>query len=222
MKITMKKRTPLKQRLSYSVGHIFNDLCSAVWFTYFIVYFNRVVGLSTTNTGLLFLIAQGSDALLTPFMGLGCDRVVFKVFARYGKRKIWHLFGTLFVTATWPFLFSPCLVCSPDSPEWVPLVYFSVVVIIFHVGWASVQIAHLSLIPEIAKSSGEIVEFNAIRLGLCLHCSYARLVYSPTHSLTLIHSLILSLTHSLTHSRTHSLAHSLTGSVLTFVPFLEI
>lgn len=158
-----KEQTPLRQRISYCTGHIFNDLCSAVWFTYFIVYFNKVVGLSTTETGLLFLIAQGADAVLTPFMGVGCDRLVIKSLARYGKRKTWHLFGTIFVAIAWPFIFSPCLACSIDSPSWLPLAYYSVTVVIFHVGWAGVQIAHLSLIPEIAKRPGEIVELNAVR-----------------------------------------------------------
>lgn len=166
----LKDRTPLRQRISYSTGHIFNDLCSAVWFTYFIVYFNKVVGLSTTDTGLLFLIAQGADAILTPFMGIGCDRIVIKRFAPYGKRKTWHLFGTIFVAVAWPFIFSPCLACSEDSPKWLPLLYYSVTVVIFHVGWAGVQIAHLSLIPEIARRPGEIVELNAVRSGLTFVC----------------------------------------------------
>lgn len=159
----IKTRTPLKQRMSYCTGHIFNDLCSAVWFTYFIVYFNKVVGLSTTDTGLLFLIAQGADAILTPFMGIGCDRLVIKRLAAYGKRKTWHLFGTIFVAIAWPFIMSPCLVCSSNSPSWLPMLYYSLIVVIFHVGWAGVQIAHLSLIPEIAKRPGEIVELNAVR-----------------------------------------------------------
>ena len=161
--VSPKERTPLRQRISYCTGHIFNDLCSAVWFTYFIVYFNKVVGLSTTQTGLLFLIAQGADAVLTPFMGIGCDRLAIKRLARYGKRKSWHLFCTIFVAIAWPFIFSPCLACSNESPGWLPLAYYSVTVVIFHVGWAGVQIAHLSLIPEIAKRPGEIVEFNAVR-----------------------------------------------------------
>ena len=161
--VSPKERTPLRQRISYCTGHIFNDLCSAVWFTYFIVYFNKVVGLSTTQTGLLFLIAQGADAVLTPFMGIGCDRLAIKRLARYGKRKSWHLFCTIFVAIAWPFIFSPCLACSNESPGWLPLAYYSVTVVIFHVGWAGVQIAHLSLIPEIAKRPGEIVELNAVR-----------------------------------------------------------
>ena len=162
-KCSKKAKTPMKQKLSYSVGHIFNDLCSAVWFTYLLVYFNKVVGLSTSNTGVIFLVAQGADALLTPFMGMGCDRVICKALVPYGKRKVWHLFGTIFVAITWPFIFSPCLLCSPDSPEWHALLYYGVVVVVFHVGWASVQIAHLSLIPEIVRRASEVVEFNAIR-----------------------------------------------------------
>ena len=158
-----KDRTPLKQRISFGTGHIFNDLCSAVWFTYFIVYFNKVVGLSSKQTGLLFLIAQSADAILTPFTGIGCDRFVIKPFSRYGKRKSWHLFGTIAQAIIWPFILSPCLVCSSDSPSWLPMLYYAVGVILLHVGSPAVEFAHLSLIPEIAKRTTEIVELTAVR-----------------------------------------------------------
>lgn len=168
-KLNKKASIPIKQKISYSVGHVFNDLCSAVWFTYLLVYFNKVVGLSTTNTGIIFLVAQGSDALLTPFIGIGCDRVVFKIFSSYGKRKVWHLFGTVFVAITWPFIFSPCLACGSNSQQWHSILYYGAIVVVFHIGWASVQIAHLSLIPEIARRSSEIVELNAVRSVFCVN-----------------------------------------------------
>ena len=158
-----KDRSTLKQRVSFGTGHIFNDLCSAVWFTYFIVYFNKVVGLSSSQTGLLFLIAQCADAILTPITGIGCDRFVIKPFSRHGKRKSWHLFGTIVQAVIWPFILSPCLVCSSDSPSWLPMLYYAVGVILLHVGSPAVEFAHLSLIPEIAKRSTEIVELTAIR-----------------------------------------------------------
>ncbi|XP_067040956.1 uncharacterized protein [Acropora muricata] len=165
-----KDRSTLKQRVSFGTGHIFNDLCSAVWFTYFIVYFNKVVGLSSSQTGLLFLIAQCADAILTPITGIGCDRFVIKPFSRYGKRKSWHLFGTIAQAIIWPFILSPCFVCSSDSPNWLPMLYYAVGVILLHVGSPAVEFAHLSLIPEIAKRSTEIVELTAIRSAMSFFC----------------------------------------------------
>lgn len=32
------------QRLSYSVGHVLNDLTASVWFTYMLIYFQDVAG----------------------------------------------------------------------------------------------------------------------------------------------------------------------------------
>ena len=46
-----------KQKLSYGIGHVLNDLCASMWFTYLIVYFHEVslffhrkTGLSTNQT----------------------------------------------------------------------------------------------------------------------------------------------------------------------------
>lgn len=166
----LKDRTPLKQRVSFGTGHIFNDLCSAAWFTYSIVYLNKVVGLSSSQTGLLFMIGQSADAILTPFIGIGCDRLVIKPFSRYGRRKSWHLFGTIVQSIIWPFIFSPCLVCTSDSPSWLPVLYYSVCIVLLHVGFPAVQLAHLSLIPEIAKGPSEMVELNADRSAMSFFC----------------------------------------------------
>ena len=38
-----KDRMPLVQRLSYSVGHVLNDLCAAMWFSYLLVYYHSVI-----------------------------------------------------------------------------------------------------------------------------------------------------------------------------------
>ena len=38
--------------IGYSVGHVMNDLCAAMWFFYLAWYLNLVVGLSKTDTAL--------------------------------------------------------------------------------------------------------------------------------------------------------------------------
>ncbi|KAF7237130.1 Major facilitator superfamily domain-containing protein 12 [Varanus komodoensis] len=152
---------PLRARLSYSVGHFLNDLCASMWFTYLLVYFHSVLGFSTTHAGALLLAGQVADGICTPLVGYEADQA--GGCGRYGRRKSWHLTGTISVLLSFPFIFSPCLGCSRNTPEWASLVYFIPFVIIFQFGWAATQISHLSLIPELVTSDHEKVELTAFR-----------------------------------------------------------
>eukprot|EP00794_Sanderia_malayensis_P003502 gene3502-4002_t len=159
-------RLPFMQKLFYGVGHVFNDLCANCWFSYLLLYMTKVVSLSNASAGLVLLIGQVSDAIFTPFIGYGCDKTNVKC---YGRRKLWHLIGTFCVLLSFPFIFNLCMNCENASTT-ILLVYYSGFVIVFVFGWASVQISHLSLIPEIARKISEKVELNAIRSGLRSVC----------------------------------------------------
>ena len=169
---------PFYRKFAYGVGHIFNDLCASMWFTYLVLFYHKVVELNNIYAGLLILIGQVADAAATPIIGFLCD----KTHVRYGRRKLWHLIGTIMVGLSLFFIWHSCLPCSAGHPanatmligETEPLliggtplawkiVYFSVPIIVFQFGWASVQISHLSLIPELTSDKNERVGLNAIR-----------------------------------------------------------
>lgn len=154
---------PFKRRLYFSLGHVFSDLCYILWSTYLLIYFNKVVGLSPSIVGSLFMVAQCSDALLTPFIEVGIERIFPRLFPSYGRRKLWHLFGTVLVFLTWPMIFSSCIVCSDNSSPSAKLGYYSVVLVLLHVGWSIIRISHLSLMPDIVQRHDEEAELNAIR-----------------------------------------------------------
>ncbi|KAG8126845.1 hypothetical protein E2320_021915 [Naja naja] len=142
---------PLRDRLSYSVGHFLNDLCASMWFTYLLVYFHSVLGYSTQHAGVLLLAGQVADGICTPLVGYEADQA--GGCGRYGRRKSWHLAG----------MFSPCIGCVENTPEWAALIYFIPFIIIFQFGWAATQISHLSLIPELVTTDHEKVELTAFR-----------------------------------------------------------
>ncbi|XP_068701462.1 major facilitator superfamily domain-containing protein 12-like isoform X1 [Montipora foliosa] len=165
------EKTSLKQKLCYGVGHVFNDLCIQAWFTYLIIFFNKIVKISATGTGYIFLSSQIADAISTPFIGYGCDKSLSeRITKKYGNRKIWHLLGSAGIALIWPFVFSPCIVCNDESPDWVPVAYYCVFAALFSVGWPMVEISHLSLIPHVALRSKDAVELSAIRSALKLGC----------------------------------------------------
>ena len=70
--------------------------------------------------------------------------------------------GTFCVLGSFPFIFLPCMNCE-GSHQWAQILYYSAFVIIFQFGWASVQISHLSMIPDLTPNEHERTELTAIR-----------------------------------------------------------
>lgn len=158
-------RLTTKQRFCFSVGHIQNDLQAYAAFSYLLVFWTKVIGLSNSSTGIIFLVAQVTDGILSPAIGYACDRYNFPVLSRFGKRKSWHMFGTIILLIFSPFLFVRCLLCEVTSSdnETVAIIYYSVIVIAIHFGFAAVQISHLALLPDIAKKPNDFVRLNSSR-----------------------------------------------------------
>ncbi|XP_023253965.1 major facilitator superfamily domain-containing protein 12-like [Seriola lalandi dorsalis] len=160
MSDTERSLPPLR-KLSYAVGHFLNDLCASMWFTYLLVFYHSVLGFQNTNAGLLLLVGQIADGICTPLIGYESDRN--PGCGNYGKRKTWHLVGTVSVMLSFTFIFNQCLGCDSLTPQWASLIFFVPFIIIFQFGWAATQISHLSLIPELVTCEHAKVELTAYR-----------------------------------------------------------
>ncbi len=132
---------PKSTKLAYSVGHVLNDLCASMWFSYLLVFYHRVVLFSNAASGYLLLIGQVADAIATTFVGFESDRTRTGLF-KYGRRKTWHLIGVISVLGSFPFCFNLCIQCS-NSDTWAQFFYFAMFIVIFQFGWSCSQITHL-------------------------------------------------------------------------------
>ena len=48
----------LRTKIGYGVGHVLNDLCSAMWFTYLLIFFHHILRFNNTLSGIILLIGQ--------------------------------------------------------------------------------------------------------------------------------------------------------------------
>lgn len=48
----------LLQRIAYGFGHVYNDLCAAMWFSYTLFYLQIVIRMTATSAGLLVMIGE--------------------------------------------------------------------------------------------------------------------------------------------------------------------
>lgn len=134
-----------------------------MWFSYLLLFFHKVLNFSNSMAGYVMLTGQIADGIATPLVGYESDRR--GNLCNYGRRKTWHLIGTISVALSFPPLFMRCIGCTDGTSEYAQFVYYAPLVIIFQCGWAATQINHLALLPELARDSAEKVNLNALRYG---------------------------------------------------------
>ena len=84
-----KRSVSMVTKLGYGTGHILNDMCASMWFTYMLLFFHNVIRLSNTNAGLIVLIGQIADGISTVLVGVFSDQDHdIWIYIRYGKRKV--------------------------------------------------------------------------------------------------------------------------------------
>ena len=151
--------TPLPSHVkwSYGVGHVLNDLVASCWFSYLLVFLRTVLLFPSTQSGLLLLIGQISDGAATPVVGLLSDRTQ----SAFGKRRLWILLGSVMVLLTFPPIFHSPLV--PISSLTAKVLYYALFIVLFQFAWASVQVSHLALVPELTRDNDERVYLNSLR-----------------------------------------------------------
>ncbi|KAH7693453.1 Protein F16H11.1, partial [Aphelenchoides avenae] len=130
-----------------------------MWFTYLMIFLEKVLRMHSFRAGLLMLIGQVTDAISTPLVGLLSDASHLPSFMqRFGRRKAWHMIGkslvcinrlaatsgTSCVTLSFPFIFGKCRLCPESGSEWLDVAYFTPFIMAFQFGWASVQVSHSS------------------------------------------------------------------------------
>lgn len=48
-------------KFSFAVGHFYNDLCACMWFTYLMLFLQKVLRLNSMHAGFLMLVGQGLE-----------------------------------------------------------------------------------------------------------------------------------------------------------------
>ncbi|CAK1540053.1 unnamed protein product [Leptosia nina] len=149
----------ISQKFLFGFGHVYNDLCAAMWFSYMMLFLQAVLEMRAVVAGAMLLLGQVVDALATPVVGVLADQ--------YSTKKVWHLTGSALVACTFPLLFVRCWGCwlrnDLDYLSWWMPFYYAVLITIFQIGWAVVQISHLAMIPAISDSLQVRSELTSIR-----------------------------------------------------------
>ncbi|XP_017219762.1 uncharacterized protein LOC108196826 [Daucus carota subsp. sativus] len=169
---------------TYGMGHMLNDITSACWFTYLLVFLTDI-GLSPGDSAAVMLSGQVADAFATVFAGELIDR--------FGYFKIWHAAGSVLVAFSFSSVFGGCMPCKILGNNSLKLqtIGYSIFAAIFNIGWAATQVSHMSMVNCITSNSTSRVMLTSCRNAFTMVANLslyaiALLVFSVSTSKTVV------------------------------------
>ena len=161
---TAGKTTSLLLKLYCGTGHIMNDVFRQIALSFVLIFMIKVAGLSGKEAGFILLLSQIVHGLVGPLMGYCSDKVVLPLIGRcLGRRKAWHLIGTIFMAILIPLMFTRCFICHYTSARWWRVAYYAVIFVFLNVAYPTIDIGHLSIISVVAKNQEECVSIHTLR-----------------------------------------------------------
>ena len=156
----------IARHISFGAGQVIYEVSRLLSSSYKLVFLMRVAGLSASNAGWEILCSRFFSAFIArPLAGFLCDKVHIPVLSRKrGKKMTWHLVGTILTAVSIPLFFSDCLVCSSEPSQLQLTLYYVSISMLLALSFNLKNIAHLSLVPFIAKDQSEAIKLNALRL----------------------------------------------------------
>uniref|UniRef100_A0A0D3FEA1 Major facilitator superfamily (MFS) profile domain-containing protein n=1 Tax=Oryza barthii TaxID=65489 RepID=A0A0D3FEA1_9ORYZ len=142
--------------LSYGVGHMLNDITSACWFTYLLLFLQEN-GLAPRDAAIVMLSGQVADGLMTILAGEMIDR--------FGHFKLWHIGGSILVGISFSSVFGGCLLCTVLGTDsyLVRTIGYSFFAAVFNIGWAATQVSHMSMVNCMTLNSTSRVALASCR-----------------------------------------------------------
>ena len=106
------------------------------------------------------LAGQIADGIATPTVGLFSD----KTKTRFGQRKPWYIFGLILVVCCYIPIYSGFESKTSESKSsGVEYAWYIIFPSLFNLGWASLQISHMSLVPALTCSRKRRDKLNNLR-----------------------------------------------------------
>ena len=157
-------KSTAKQSLGFGIGAIGKDLVYGLVSGFILYYYNDILGISGTFTGVMMMAARIFDAFNDPLMGV----VVEKTKTRFGKFRPWILTGTLTNALVLYGMFAmPASITGTTM-----LVYTSIAYVLWGVTYTLMDIPFWSMIPAITSPGKERENLSVIGRS-CAALGYA-------------------------------------------------
>lgn len=150
----MNQSITMREKISYGIGAIGKDIVYMFVSGYILYYYNTVLGISSTFTGVMMMVARVLDALNDPLMGV----IVEKTKTKFGKFRPWIFSGSL-INA---FVIYGMFAMPKSLSGTAVLVYASAMYILWGTTYTLMDIPFWSMIPAITKAGKERESLSVI------------------------------------------------------------
>ena len=137
-----------KQALGYGLGAVGKDMVYALVSGFILYYYNDILGISGTFTGVMMMAARVFDAFNDPLMGV----VVEKTNTPFGKFRPWIFTGTV----TNALILYGMFAMPASLTGTAMLVYASAAYVLWGVTYTLMDIPFWSMIPAITSSGRQL------------------------------------------------------------------
>ena len=159
-----KAKNSVYSWLACGLGGTFNAIWRHVSSSFGLVFYMSVIGLTNSQAGLVRAVGQITCVMSTAIFGYLCDKVDVPYLSnRLGRKKTWHLLPTVLMAFFVLMAFSRCFACNESTPSWVSFVYFMIAYGGAGFMFGAADVAHLSIIPVIAKDQDEAMILTSFR-----------------------------------------------------------
>lgn len=144
----------MRQTISFGIGAVGKDMVYALVSGFILYYYNTVLGISGTFTGIMMMAARVFDAFNDPLMGV----IVEKTNTRFGRYRPWIFTGTVTNALVLYGMFA-----MPESVTGTGvLVYASVAYVLWGVTYTMMDIPFWSMIPALTSAGRERENLSVI------------------------------------------------------------
>lgn len=129
----------MNKKLAFGIGALGKDMVYALVSGFILYYYNTILGISGTFTGIMMMLARLFDAFNDPIMGV----IVEKTNTKFGKFRPWIFSGTLLNALILYGMFA-----MPESLSGTSmLIYASLAYVLWGVSYTMMDIPFWSMIP---------------------------------------------------------------------------
>ena len=153
-------RVPLATKTAFGVGQIAEGVKNWSFNIFLFFFYNQVLGLSGTLTGLALFAATAFDAVTDPLAGSISDRTRH----RWGRRHPFMYAAALPLGITFALLFSP----PADLSEWGIFAWLTTFAILVRGSMTLYHVPHMALGAELSPDYDERTTIVAFRTGFGL------------------------------------------------------
>ena len=173
------KKLSNKEKIAFGMGDMGSNILFAAVSFYLLYFLINVGGLKPALASAVFLISKAWDAITDYLMG----RIVDKTHSKFGKRKVYMLFGLI------PYII--CFIClwivPSTNSQGLKFVFYTLMYMLYCTTWTIVYIPYNTLAPNITKDYDERTTLNSIRIifaniGLILGAAVFSLLGEGTES----------------------------------------